>query len=140
MTYESQAVQPPAHRPERTPGMVKWAIGGLWFQTVVNALGVLLLFSAAQDRADHGQDGAGLLRTIGVVSLLVAVLLAVCAIMAVRGTPWVWWLAIGLQVIAMVGGLITLVSGNVGTIVGIAVAAGIVWLLRARESQEWFGR
>jgi hypothetical protein len=122
------------------PGKVRGAVVGLWFQTVVSALAVLLLFMDAQDRADHGQDGAGALREAGVICLLLVALLAGCAVMAVRGTPWVWWAAIALQVISVAGGLIILVSGGLAAIVGIAIEVGIGWLLWARESQEWFGR
>ena len=74
------------------PKPVKWAIGGLWFQAVINVLGALLLFFAAGERADHGQSGVGLLRSLAVLSLVIVALPAVCAVKARTGTSWAWGL------------------------------------------------
>lgn len=128
-------------RPERIPGKIKWAIAGLAFQTLGNGLGALVLLAEAQSRVDHGQDGAGTLRMFGVISVVVAVLLAVCAVMAIRGAAWVWPLAIGLEVITVLSGLFALLSaGAPGAGIGILIGGGIIALLSAPESQLWFGR
>jgi hypothetical protein len=137
MTYESQSVE---ERPKGMPTSVKWAIGGLWFQAVVNVLAALVLFLAAKDRTDHGQSGAGLLRGFALLSLVVVVLLIVCAVKARSGTPWVWWLVLTLEAISLLSGLVTLTSGNMGAVVGIVIAVGIATRLFTLDSREWFGR
>jgi hypothetical protein len=130
----------PEH-PERMPRKVKWAIAGLVFQALGNGLGALVLLSEAQSRVDHGQDGADKLRLVGAVSLVAAVLLAACVVGAVRGAPWVWWLAVGLEAITMLSALIALINTSApGVGVGMGIAAGIIALLSAPESQRWFGR
>lgn len=140
MTSQSQTEHSPGNRPERIPGKVKWLIAVLWFQTAGNAFGTVVVFLEAQIRADHGQEGAGVLRGIGVLSLLAVVFLAMCAIVAVRGISWGWWLTLVLEIVAIVNGLIVLVSGNVGAFLGIALAVGVISLLNARQTKDWYGR
>lgn len=140
MTPQNQADHLPGQRPESMPGKVKLVIAILWFQTVLNAFGALTVFLEAQSRADHGQEGVGALRGVGVLSLVAVVLLAASAGVAVRGTSWGWWLALILEIVAMVNGLIVLVSGNVVAFLGIALAACVISLLCTRQTQEWYGR
>lgn len=135
MTYES-AEKPP----KGMPSPVKWATAGLWFQAVVNVAATLLLFDLAGERAHHGQSGAGLLRGFALLSLVVVVLLVQCAVRARRGTPWVWWLALTLEAVTVLSGLVTLTTGNISAVAGIAIAVGISARLLTADARGWFGR
>lgn len=140
MTTGSAAAQPPNSPPERMPRDIKWVIAGLWFQTVTNALGILLVLWVAQNLADHGQDGAGLLRVVALITVPLVVLLAVCAIMAVRGAPWAWSLTMVTEAILLTSGIFILLAKNPGGILGIAIPIVIMRWLSAPESREWYGR
>ncbi len=149
MMYQSQVGHTPEPWPERMPGKVRWAVAGMWLHVVVNAIGAVTLFLDARSRAVHGQDGTGGLLLAGTVALLLVTLLAACAIMTMRGTPsWARSLAVGLELLYLLGGLITLlgaliaqdVLGVVIAVVFSAIIGGIVWLLFSWESGEWFCR
>ena len=147
MTFESQTPQAPEDRPKHAPAKAKLAIAGLWFETALFALAVFEMFMEAHSKTSHGQSGAGQLIAAGVVLLAMAALWGAGAITAGRGTHWVRVPAAALQGLFVFSGLVTLIAalalgdpiGIVVAIVFLAVPAGIVWLLLARESREWFG-
>lgn len=132
--------QPDQRRPERMPVRVKWLIGLLWFQTAVNALGTVMVFIEAQDLADHNEEGAGSLVGAGVVSLVVVVLLAVSAIAAMHRRSWGWVLTLVIEIITAVGGLAVIGEGNGAGVGGTAIAVGLISLLCAPQTRQWYGR
>lgn len=132
--------QPPAEPPAGKPVQVKWLVAVLWIQTALNALFTLLLFWGAQDLSSHGEGGAGTLAGLGVLSLVVVVLLLASAVAAMDGKRWGWMLALVMEIIAIVSGIIGVATGNPASVAGIGIAGGVISLLVRPQTKEWFGR
>jgi hypothetical protein len=103
----------------------------LWLEAAFLVLGIVLLLLEAKSKVDHGQRGAGELMAAAALSLPFVALLATCAVLALRGTRWVWWLAGALQIFFALVGVITVIAGGIVMLPYIAVPAAILWLLHS---------
>ncbi|GAA2240826.1 MULTISPECIES: hypothetical protein [Kitasatospora] len=128
----------------RMPRGLKIATGVIWFQAVVNLLVGWVLFSSAATFDEHGvgeRYGSGLLRTIGVVSVVIGLLLAVCGVLVVRRAAWVRPTVIGLEAVGILSSLIALFSGGaMPSLVGIAVGAAVIRQFASADAAAWFNR
>ncbi|MFD8495312.1 hypothetical protein [Amycolatopsis sp. NPDC059657] len=111
----------------------------LWFQAISNILAGVLVTMVALNALDHGDEDAALPLVIGIISLIIAVVLAVCAVMISRHAPWVRTTIMTLEGITLVAGVIGLVSGGAITLlIGIGIAIGILFSLSNPAVKEWF--
>ncbi|SDY39178.1 hypothetical protein SAMN05421504_105405 [Amycolatopsis xylanica] len=111
----------------------------LWFQAISNILAGFLVIMLALNALDHGDEDGALPLVIGIISLIIAVVLAVCAVMISGHAPWVRTTIMTLEGITLVAGVIGLVSGGAVTLlIGIGIAIGILFSLSNPAVKEWF--
>lgn len=125
------------------PNNVKFALAGVWFQAVVNALGGWFILNEISDRLDHGQDveNLGLVRALAYGSLAVAAVLAVCGACAFMRLGGVRIGVLGIEILAVLGGVVTIfAAGNLSSLIGIVLAVWIWSVMSGEDGRYWFGR
>ncbi|MFD0277516.1 hypothetical protein ACFVHB_26915 [Kitasatospora sp. NPDC127111] len=122
---------------EQMPASIKWAVAGVWLHAVLNGIGALVLFGIATD--PYGSD-AGLLRLLAALSLLIAVLLAVCAALAPRRAGWTRATVLVIEWLGIISGLLLLFTGAVASLAGLAVSVLIVGAYTSNAGRSWFDR
>lgn len=85
----------------------------------------LLTISA---RLDHNQDVAGEVWFVAVVNPVIALLVAVAALF-VRTRSWARSLAIGMELVGMVGALVSVITGFYQALAAIALAIAVITVL-----------
>ncbi|MFF4598852.1 hypothetical protein [Amycolatopsis sp. NPDC001319] len=109
----------------------------MWIQVAFNVLGSLLLLVAAA-AASVGDTGvAGLLVVIIVINILMAVVLAVCAITLQSGKQWPWVTAIVVEAIVVINGIVTIISSGVTGILPIVFAGLALRGLLHKDVRAW---
>ncbi len=112
------------------------ALGGLF-----GLLGSLGLITGAGVIAQATGQDATMLMLTGLVSLILSVLELVFAFGAWTLKPWGWTLGIVAEVISVLFGLYSVVTGNaMNGIVSIIIAAIILWYLFQPNVKQAFGR
>jgi hypothetical protein len=106
----------------------------LWLEAAFLVLGILAVLLEAKSKVDHGQSGADLLIFAAVLCLPIVAALATSAVLALRGTSWIWWLAGALQIFFAFVGVIVVIAGGIAMLPYVAVPAAILWLLATRDS------
>ena len=86
------------------------------------------------------RPSAGLRRSVGALLLISGVFGLVFAWGAWGLQPWAWTLGVIIQAVNIVIGLFQLINGQAGSIVGIAIAAGITYYLFQPSVKAAFGR
>ncbi|WP_354639369.1 hypothetical protein [Kitasatospora camelliae] len=120
------------------PKSVKFAVGGVVFQAVMNALVGFLLMALASDEADHGGDGAGFLQFIGLLSVAISLLLAVCAALSGKRLGWVRTTVVVIEVVSIASSVFALFSGSIPSVLGILIAGAIIRAFVSAEGKAWF--
>ncbi|MGP4112757.1 hypothetical protein ACTWP5_17840 [Streptomyces sp. 4N509B] len=126
---------------ERRPGSVVAVVVLVWLQVVTNAFLGWLLLQIAQEDASHGREVPGLVYVTGYVSLIAAVLLAVCAVLLItRRSIWPRYAVIGFQLLSIgLWGLGLVQAGEIDISGVPPVIPVIVLILLAREEMEdWY--
>lgn len=126
--------------PARMPVKVKIAVAGVWIQAVFNALGGFFILSEVNDRLDHGQDVDGLMRPLAYASIILALVLATCAVLAPKRYGWVRNTVLVIEAFAVLSSLIGLAataapSFAAGMGFAIGIASGLIG-----EGGKWFDR
>ncbi len=110
----------------------------LYIQGAATLLGVLGLTLDIKTRFDHGQDVNPLAYVLTVVSIIVGAAAIVCAAMIVaQKRYWVRQLVAIIEVIAVLYGLINVVTGVFTGVVGIALAVAVLVLAFRSEVTAW---
>ncbi|MEU5101858.1 hypothetical protein AB0H07_06140 [Streptomyces sp. NPDC021354] len=135
---------------ERMPGRVRFALGGVWGQAVVNFFAGGSLLSELDSRLAHGQHVAepGLVRGLAYFSMAVAVLLAVVGVCARKRFGWVWTVIVLVEMLAVMSAMVGLYCVWMGLIavsesallIGLALPLAIGGALITGRGQEWFSR
>ncbi|MFK0247651.1 hypothetical protein ACIQUM_23395 [Amycolatopsis azurea] len=113
----------------------------LWIQAVLNLLASALVTVLAINALDHGDEEAGLALALALLGFVVSLVLVACAIRISRGSAWVRPTVIGVEALAVVLGLISLISGGAITqLIGMGIAIGIIVVLTKPEERAWFTR
>jgi uncharacterized membrane protein (DUF2068 family) len=103
--------------------------------------GLLLVMGSAAVGVATGSAGLG---TLGSVIGLVLIVQAIAYLLFAWGAwglqPWAWTLGIVLAAVSIVLGLFQLFNGQPGSIISIAIAAGITYYLFQPEIKAAFGR
>jgi hypothetical protein len=105
----------------------------LFVQIILNVFGGSVLLYALR-----GHPGAGPLYLVVWFSLLASAVLAVSALFLVLRSPWARYPVIGVEVLAMASGLVSLVSvGPPAGITNIALGFAVITLLHRPEVRAW---
>jgi hypothetical protein len=122
----------------KLPGSIRAAQVILYVQGAATLIGVILQIYFIKDRTDHGQDVDSLLYFLTLVSLVAAVLAIICAVnVIVRGRDWARALAVTAEVMAILFGLINIVTGTITGVFGIALSIAVLVLLFSSSGTEW---
>ncbi|MDQ1045302.1 hypothetical protein [Streptomyces sp. V4I2] len=123
------------------PKSVRLALVGVWVQAVLNLAAGFLLLALVNDAADHGQDeGAGLLRFLAVLSLLIAGALLLCGVFAGKRSNWIRVTVIVIEALSLLSGVVGLLQGGVSVLLGIAFALVVLRGFSTMEARNWFDR
>ncbi|WP_234441239.1 MULTISPECIES: hypothetical protein [Streptomyces] len=124
------------------PKNVRLALVGVWVQAVLNLAAGALLLAVVNDAADHGQDeGAGLLRFVAVLSLLIAGALLLCGVLAGKRSNGIRVTVIVIEALSLLSGVLGLVQGGgVSVLPGIAFAIAVLRGFSSAEARNWFDR
>lgn len=124
------------------PRTLRIAFGWVWFQAVINALGGFLILDSLNNDLDHGisVDNAGFLRFLGYLSYAATVLLVICAIAATQRLSWVRPTVIGVEILTIINGLLSISQGAYSAIAGIAMGVFVIKELNSPHGREWFTR
>lgn len=98
------------------------------------------LVDELNEDAEHGasMDGAGVFYFVGYLSIVIAAVLLVCAVLTVRPQAWARPTIITIEGIAIVSGLINLVNGAVASLLGIVIAVVVISVLMSDDSRDWY--
>jgi hypothetical protein len=77
---------------------------------------------------------------VGAVLLGLGVLSSIVAYGLLTGKSWAWPLTVVLAIISIVLNVISLVAGNVGAIVSIAISAVILYYMHRPQVKAYFGK
>ena len=99
-----------------------------------------VLIDELNDDAEHGAStaDAGVFYFLGYLSLAVAAVLLVCAVLTVRPRGWVRPVIIAIEGLAIISGLINLVNGAVAGLIGIVIAIVVIAVLMSEEVRDWY--
>jgi hypothetical protein len=122
------------------PGRLVGVLVVLVVQVLANGFLGWVLISELNDDSEHGAsvDGAGVFYFLGYLSVVLAVVLLVCAVFTVRPQAWARPVIITIEGIAIISGLINLVNGAVAGLLGIVIAIVVIAVLMSEDSQDWF--
>ncbi|WP_326565883.1 hypothetical protein VSH64_28920 [Amycolatopsis rhabdoformis] len=113
----------------------------MWIQVAFNVLGSIFLLLAAgalaSTSAADDTGTAGLLVVILVVNIVMAVLLAVCAIQLRSGKQWPWITAIVVEAIVVINGIVTMISSGFTGVLPIVFAALALSGLLHKDVRAW---
>ncbi|MCX5336169.1 MULTISPECIES: hypothetical protein [unclassified Streptomyces] len=115
---------------------------GVWVQAVLNLAAGALLLAVVNNAADHGQDeGAGLLRFVAVLSLLIAGALLLCGVFAGKRSNGIRVTVIVIEVLSLLSGVVGLLKGGGASVLpGIAFALAMLRGFGSAEARNWFDR
>ncbi|HEV8386546.1 MAG TPA: hypothetical protein VGQ03_02880 [Nitrososphaera sp.] len=77
---------------------------------------------------------------VGGVIIALGILSFVVAYGLLKGRPWAWTLTIALSIISIALNAISLVAGNMGAIVSIAISGVILYYMYRPHVKEYFGK
>jgi hypothetical protein len=122
------------------PGRLIGVLVVLGFQVLANGFLGWVLIDELNEDASHGasMDGAGVFYFLGYLSLVIAVVLLVCAVLTVRPQAWARPTIITIEGIAIISGVINLVSGAVASLLGIIIAIVVISVLMSEDAREWY--
>jgi hypothetical protein len=127
---------------EPMPGLLKAVVVVLCLQVLANAyVGFSLLDDVNQETkyGGHVADPGWIFSFISFY-FLVALILLVCVVLALRRYRWIRPTVVGIQVVNVMGSVANLLAGQFAALIGIALAAGLIALLSRDEVKEWFDR
>ncbi|TDD62571.1 hypothetical protein E1263_03800 [Kribbella antibiotica] len=99
-------------------------------------LGLMALTSASDQISEIVTGSKGSSAVVVVVAWIGAVLYIVPALYLRRGRPWARYLIIGIAVLGIVGGLLSIPTG----LLGVALHTGLLILMLQRATKRWFRR
>jgi hypothetical protein len=124
------------------PGRLIGVLVVLVVQILGNGFIGWAIIDELNDDAEHGasMDDAGVFYFLGYLSLVVAVVLLICAVLTVRPRVWARPVIITIEGIAIISGLINLVNGAVAGLIGIVIAIAVIAVLMSEEVLDWYQR
>lgn len=122
---------------KRALPMYLWLVLAILFvQIILNVFGGAVLLYAIS--ADPAMPDSALLYFVVWFSLLASAVLAVSVLFLVLRTAWARYPIVGIEVLSMVSGLISLVTSGTPTgIANIALGFAVISMLTRPEVREW---
>jgi hypothetical protein len=115
------------------PGHLWLVLAILFVQIILNVFGGSVLLYAIS-----GRQGAGLLHYVVWFSLLASAVLAVSALFLVLRNPWARYPVLGVEVLAMLSGLVSLLTtGTAAGVTNLALGAAVITMLYRPEVRTW---
>ncbi|HEY4453795.1 MAG TPA: hypothetical protein VGN81_05730 [Pseudonocardiaceae bacterium] len=130
-------IQPPNNPPSELPKPLRTARVLIWIQFAASVLLLVLVFGEVASIADHGQQMSSLGMFEVVEDPIVVVLALIAAIFIASRKPWVRPLVVIVEALAVMNGIINVVSGAVAGLVGIVLAIFVVTLMFRPEVTAW---
>ncbi len=121
---------------DKKPRALVNAVVGIVVQVVLNLVAGAFLLSLAGDEADHGGD-AGVLYTIGYLSVAIAVVLGVCVVLLLRRVERARIPVAVIEGLGILSGLISLFSGAVAGIGNIVLGIVVLTSLFKDDTSAW---
>ena len=125
---------------DRAPRPLRVARVVMWVQTVASAFIAAAQLLDVSELAAHGEGVPAVARLVSIVDPIVVVLLVVAAIFVVSRRRWARPLAIAMEVVVLLGGVVNLFTGYVQAVVAFGIAIWVVTLLTRPEVGEWLDR
>jgi hypothetical protein len=124
------------------PGRLKGVLAIVAFQILANGFVGFLALDAISEEESHGGslENAGLIYFLAFFSLAVAVTLLVSAVLTPSRLFWIRPTIIGIEVLGLAGGAISLFTGQVQALLGILLAIGVITMLNREEVKDWYER
>jgi hypothetical protein len=124
------------------PGRLVGVLVVLVIQMIGNGFLGWVLVDELNEDASHGMsmDGSGGFYFVGYLSIAVALVLLVCAVLTVRPRAWVRPVVIAVEAVSIISGLVDLVNGAVAALLGIVIAIVVIATLMSEEVVEWYQR
>lgn len=122
------------------PGRLIGVLVVLGLQVLGNGFLGWVLIDELNEDASHGvsMDGTGVFYFLGYLSVTMAVVLLVCAVFTVRPRVWARSVIMTIESIAILSGLINLVSGAVASLLGIIIAIVVISVLMSDDVRDWY--
>ncbi|HEX6354964.1 hypothetical protein [Actinophytocola sp.] len=122
------------------PGRLIGVLVVLAIQMIGNGFLGWVLIDELNEDAEHGSsmDGAGGYYFIGYLSVAIAFVLLVCAVLTISPRAWVRPVIITVEAVSIVSGLINLVNGAVASLLGIVIAIVVISTLLSQEVVDWY--
>lgn len=122
------------------PGRLIGVLVVLGLQVLGNGFLGWVVVDELNEDASHGasMDGAGIFYFLGYLSLVMAVMLLVCAVFTVWPRVWARSIIMTIESIAILSGLINLASGAVASLLGIVIAIVVITVLMSDDVRDWY--
>lgn len=121
----------------KRPGALINAVVAIFLQAVLNAFaGVLLLWAASED-VEHGREPGGLIYVLAYVSVVIAIVLALCGVLLLRRVDWARIPVTIIEIVGIVSGLLTLIQGSPAGIANIALATLVLVSMFRADTTQW---
>lgn len=133
-------VQPPLPAQPALPKPLKTARIILWIQVVATALFLIFQYIELASIEQHGEELSGIGHVEIIENPIVFILALTAAIFVASQRPWAWSLAIIVELLAIVNGIINAVSGLPAGIAAVGLAIVVIGRLLRPEVTAWFGR
>lgn len=130
--------EPNARPVNIAPGPLRAVRVILYIQAAATVLGLVATALEITSRVGHGQEVPGITYVLGLVSLVCAVVAAVCAASIVaQGRYWARRAVMALEVVTIIYGLINILHGALAGIGEIVVGVAVMILLSRHDVGEW---
>lgn len=118
---------------------LKFVLGFVYVQVVINALFGVLIQVEISEAAEHGQElaHATLVYFAEYLSFATAVALLVGAVVVTRGVEWGRIVLVIVEAIAIVSGVITLFNGSPQAVIGLVLAGLVIKTLLEDNVKAW---
>ncbi|MGI5196081.1 hypothetical protein ACQEVY_20915 [Streptomyces sp. CA-288835] len=127
--------------PARMPLQVKIAVVVMWIQAVINGLGGFFILSEVNSRIEHNQEVDGVMRPLAYTSIVLALVLLTCAVLARKRYAWVRNTVLVIEAFAVLSGLIGLAASGGAPSAASGLAFAIVIVVGfSGEGGKWFDR
>jgi hypothetical protein len=133
-------LQPPVSARSAPPKPLRTARIILWIQVAATGLLLALQFAELASIEQHGQEVTGLGHFELVENPVVFVVAVIAAIFVASRRPWARSLVFVVEVLAIMNGVINLVSGVPAGVVAIGLAVTVITLVARPEVSAWINR
>jgi uncharacterized membrane protein (DUF2068 family) len=78
--------------------------------------------------------------SVGSVFIVIGIISLIVAYGLFKAKKWAWTINVALSIITIAMGVVSIVTGNIGSIVSIAISGVILWYLYRTHVKAYFGK